>query len=130
MRRILSVLALALCALTVSAQDKTVRLSFIETTDVHGNYFPYDFLNACAGSGSMARITTYVNAQRREKGDDRVVLLDNGDILQGQPPAYYYNFIDTRSTHLAPPFSISCATMPWLWVTTTLRPATACTTAG
>lgn len=100
MHRILSVLALALCALSISAQNKTVHISFIETTDVHGNYFPYDFLNACPGSGSMARITTYVNAQRREKGDDRVVLLDNGDILQGQPPAYYYNFIDTQSTHL------------------------------
>lgn len=100
MRRILSVFVLALCALSVSAQNKTVQLSFIETTDVHGNYFPYDFLNASPGSGSMARITSYVNAQRKEKGNDRVVLLDNGDILQGQPSAYYYNFIDTKSTHL------------------------------
>lgn len=26
--------------------------------------------------------------------------MDNGDILQGQPVAYYYNFIDTTSTHV------------------------------
>ncbi len=100
MRRIFSVLVSALFVLSAAAQDKTVQISFIETTDVHGNYFPYDFLNARPGSGSMARITSYVNAQRKQKGDDRVVLLDNGDILQGQPPAYYYNYIDTRSTHL------------------------------
>lgn len=100
MRRTLLVLASAFLALTASAQDKTVKLSFIETTDVHGNYFPYDFLDAKPGSGSMARITSYVKAQRKLKGNDGVVLLDNGDILQGQPPAYYYNFIDTTSTHL------------------------------
>lgn len=27
-------------------------------------------------------------------------MVDNGDILQGQPTAYYYNFIDTVSTHV------------------------------
>ena len=27
-------------------------------------------------------------------------MLDNGDILQGQPTAYYYNYIDTVSPHL------------------------------
>jgi 2',3'-cyclic-nucleotide 2'-phosphodiesterase/3'-nucleotidase len=30
-----------------------------------------------------------------------VIYLDNGDLLQGQPSAYYYNFIDTTSKHLA-----------------------------
>lgn len=28
------------------------------------------------------------------------MLMDNGDILQGQPSAYYYNFMDTVSTHI------------------------------
>ena len=28
------------------------------------------------------------------------MLLDNGDILQGQPTAYYYNYMDTMSVHL------------------------------
>lgn len=27
--------------------------------------------------------------------------MDNGDILQGQPTAYYYNYIDTVAPHLA-----------------------------
>ncbi len=34
------------------------------------------------------------------KGEDPVILLDNGDNLQGQPPVYYYNFIDTVSPHI------------------------------
>ena len=92
--------AAAFGCLTLSAQHKEVKISLIETTDIHGNYFPYDFKNAQPGEGSMARISSYVNRQRQERGKDAVVLLDNGDILQGQPSAYYYNYMDTQSTHL------------------------------
>ncbi len=31
-----------------------------------------------------------------------MILLDNGDILQGQPTVYYYNYIDTVSPHIVP----------------------------
>lgn len=50
-------------------------------------------------SGSFARICSYLEEQRANYGD-RLLLLENGDILQGQPTAYYYNFIDTTSAHL------------------------------
>lgn len=100
MKKSLLILSAALFTLGLSAQKKEVRISLIETTDVHGNYFPYDFINAEAGQGSMARISSYVNRQRKEQGKDAVVLLDNGDILQGQPSAYYYNYMDTQSEHL------------------------------
>lgn len=36
----------------------------------------------------------------RETYKDNLILLDNGDILQGQPTAYYYNYIDTVSLHV------------------------------
>ena len=32
--------------------------------------------------------------------NSNVLLLDNGDILQGQPAVYYYNFVDTLSPHI------------------------------
>ena len=48
----------------------------------------------------MSRISTYVKRLRAEQGEGRVLLVDNGDILQGQPAAYYYNYVDTTSTHL------------------------------
>ena len=32
-------------------------------------------------------------------GEDSVLLLDNGDILQGQPAVYLYNFIETGTAH-------------------------------
>lgn len=81
---------------TPAASDHEVRLTLLETSDVHGNYFPYDFLNGVApGEGSLARVATYVDSLRAAQGDDAVLLFDNGDILQGQPSAYYYNFIRT-----------------------------------
>lgn len=43
---------------------------------------------------------SFVKEQRKIYGDN-CLLIDNGDILQGQPTAYYYNFIDTLSTHVA-----------------------------
>lgn len=100
MAKLLPLLAFAAFGLGVSAQSQQVDLTFLATSDVHGNYLPYDFINAQPGKGSLARVATYVNQLRQQVGRDAVVLLDNGDILQGQPTAYYYNFIDTTSTHL------------------------------
>ena len=67
---------------------KKVEFSIVETSDVHGNYFPYDFINDKPGEGSLSRISSYVKTLRQKKGNHRVLLVDNGDILQGQPSAY------------------------------------------
>lgn len=83
----------------VTAQDKSVTIKLYHTTDVHGNFFPFDFINNRPNKGSFARVSTFMNAQRLEFGD-RVLLLDGGDLLQGQPCVYYSNFVDTTSPHL------------------------------
>ena len=79
---------------------QTISLRIIGTSDVHGNYLDYDYLSGTRGKGGLARVATYVRQQREALGADHVVLVDNGDILQGQPAAYYYNFVDTKSEHL------------------------------
>lgn len=101
----LRTISLIITALTVTMSIRatdtaTVNLRIIETTDIHGNLFPYDFINRRNWSGSMARVASFVSDERSKRGNDNVILLDNGDILQGQPSAYYYNFIDTTSTHI------------------------------
>ena len=101
-QRILGLMAFVLLPVWgMQAQVRKVKLTLIETTDVHGNYFPYDFINGRPGKGSMARISAYMKQLRGGRRESKgIVLLDNGDILQGQPSAYYYNYIDTLSTHL------------------------------
>lgn len=82
------------------AQEREVKLNILQTSDIHGNYYPYDFIRRREAAGGLARIHTFVR-QRREIYKDNVILLDNGDFLQGQPAAYYYNYIDTVAPHLA-----------------------------
>ena len=89
----------ALTATTLSAKPREIRFKILETTDVHGNYFPYDYLNQEPGKGSLIRAYSFVKAQRQLMKPQHVLLLDAGDILQGQPSAYYYNFMDTVSQH-------------------------------
>ena len=78
----------------------TMELRVVETSDMHGSFFPYDFLNHRPKAGSTARASSYVNALRQQYGD-RLLLFDNGDILQGQPLSYFSNFIDTTDVNIA-----------------------------
>ena len=84
-------------AANTAAEELTFKIA--ATSDVHGNFFPYDFIKMTPGNGSLARVATRVRQLRDSLGNDRVILLDNGDILQGQPTAYYYNFIKTDVPH-------------------------------
>lgn len=87
-----------LAAAPAAGGERTVKIA--ATSDVHGNYFPYNFISMEPGDGSLARVATRVRQLRDSLGRDNVILLDNGDILQGQPTAYYYNFIRTDVPHL------------------------------
>ena len=84
---------------TMTAKPRTVQIHIIETSDVHGCFFPYDYITRKPKAGTLARVSNYVK-QLRKKGDE-VVLLDNGDILQGQPVCYFSNFVDTTETNIA-----------------------------
>ena len=100
MKRIGFIYGLLFClVLSVAAQEKVVKLKIVETSDVHGNYYPYNFITRHEWKGSLARIYSFVQKER-EQYKENLILLDNGDILQGQPTVYYYNYIDTVSPHL------------------------------
>ncbi len=95
------VAGLVLIALLTSCSvNREVRLSILETTDIHGVILPYDFIENKQLDASQAAAYTYIRKVRTEK--DATVLLDDGDNLQGQPEVYYYNFIDTVTPHLVP----------------------------
>lgn len=101
MKRIITVCLAALClGNQAMAQEKKVKLRIIETTDVHGCFFPYNFIGREPTNGSLARVITYVDSLRQYYGD-RLLLLDNGDILQGQPTCYYCNYVNPTKENLA-----------------------------
>ncbi len=88
------------CATLFGAFGREVRLKLVETSDMHGNFFPYNFIEQREWGGSFSRVYAYVQQEREQYGAN-LLLVDNGDVLQGQPSAYYYNFMDTTSVHLA-----------------------------
>lgn len=93
MKKILTLGMAMLCLFTPTmAKTKTVNIRVIQTSDVHGCFFPYDFIDRKPQEGSLARAYTYINRLRGEYGRN-LLLLDNGDILQGQPTCYYCNFV-------------------------------------
>ena len=100
MKKLIFSLMLLTASLSGLAKGNTLTLRVLETSDVHGSFFPYDLLDRKPKAGSMARVSSYVNKLRKQYGKN-VLLLDNGDILQGQPVSYYSNFIDTTQTNIA-----------------------------
>lgn len=101
MKKTITILALMCISLTAMAkQAKTVTLRIVETSDVHGAFFPYNFTERHPMEGTMARVSTYLKRQRKTYGD-RLILLDNGDILQGQPTCYYTNYVKTDEPNIA-----------------------------
>lgn len=100
MKRLLMVCIATLFFITPIMAKKKVSLRIIETSDVHGSFFPYDFIARKPKSGSLSRVISYVNKLRDTYGEN-LILLDNGDILQGQPTCYFYNYINTSDTNIA-----------------------------
>ncbi|MZP56873.1 MAG: bifunctional metallophosphatase/5'-nucleotidase, partial [Bacteroidales bacterium] len=82
------------------SRNSITHVTILQTTDIHGTILPYDYIENRKMDVSLAHIASYVKKQRSET--DAVVLLDGGDILQGQPLVYYHNFIDTVSPHIVP----------------------------
>ncbi len=87
------IIACAQCPVT---EAQTINV--IYTTDVHGAVFNYDFVRDTIAPYSLSNVYTYVSAVRDTSKN--VILLDNGDFLQGSPAVYYYNNVDTAGINV------------------------------
>lgn len=102
MRKLLA-LVVMLTSLSYShadAKSKTVHIKIVETSDVHGHFFPYDYINQKPLDGTLVRVNNRLNRLRKEYGKN-LILIDNGDILQGQPTCYWSNFVATGQENIA-----------------------------
>jgi 2',3'-cyclic-nucleotide 2'-phosphodiesterase/3'-nucleotidase len=97
-KKILKLLLVLQFIFLISCSEKAEKkIVLLETTDLHGVIFPFDFTENEDMNFSLSNAATYIKQIRQ---DGPLVLLDNGDNLQGQPTVYYYNFIDTVSPHM------------------------------
>ncbi|WP_105973046.1 bifunctional metallophosphatase/5'-nucleotidase [Streptomyces geranii] len=75
---------------------KTWTFSILGTTDLHSHVFDWDYYldkaysDAKGNSVGVARVATLIKQQRKAKGEEHVLLVDAGDIIQGTSLAYYF----------------------------------------
>ncbi len=98
-KRLLFIVLISILLFATTVFTQTIKIKIIETSDVHGAIFPYDLLNDTSTNSSLAQVHAYVSGERRQINQE-VILLDNGDIIQGDPAVYFYNYEDTVTKHL------------------------------
>jgi 2',3'-cyclic-nucleotide 2'-phosphodiesterase (5'-nucleotidase family) len=92
-------LALLLAASLVVAQvPDSAHVVLVATADVHGRTTGWDYVARRAAPGGLARVAPVVDSLR-QRYPGRVVLLDAGDLLQGDPYATYFGRAEPRTPH-------------------------------
>lgn len=92
----------AIAAMSLAAcgpKDGEYTLHLLTTNDIHGTYFDSTYVNSDTRNSLMA-VNAKVNDLREQYGSENVILIDDGDFLQGDNAAYYFNYVDTNTTHL------------------------------
>ncbi|GIP44729.1 2',3'-cyclic-nucleotide 2'-phosphodiesterase [Paenibacillus sp. J45TS6] len=82
-----------------SKTKNTVVITLLETSDVHGHIYPTDYRGAGNKPLGLAKLSTIIRKEREI--DPHLLLIDNGDLLQGTPFMYYYAKYDRTGMHPA-----------------------------
>ncbi|GGP99098.1 5'-nucleotidase C-terminal domain-containing protein [Streptosporangium pseudovulgare] len=102
--------ALAIPSVAHASAGKSVTVTVMGTSDLHGNTLNWDYFKNAEfddGKGNdvgLAKVSTMVNKIRAERGADHTLLFDSGDTIQGTPLAYYYAKVEpiTQTGELHP----------------------------
>ncbi|MFJ9840033.1 bifunctional metallophosphatase/5'-nucleotidase [Kitasatospora sp. NPDC101155] len=85
-------------------QPRRQAFTVMGTTDLHGRVLNWDYftdaeyVDKAHNAVGLAKISTLANQVREEKGWDRCLLIDSGDIIQGTQLTYYYARIEPIAT--------------------------------
>ncbi|MEZ5669736.1 MAG: bifunctional 2',3'-cyclic-nucleotide 2'-phosphodiesterase/3'-nucleotidase [Alphaproteobacteria bacterium] len=83
-----SALVAAMLAVPSARADERVQLRILETTDIHVHVVDYDYYrDAQSNAVGLARTASLIAAARAEAANS--VLIDNGDLIQGNPLGDY-----------------------------------------
>ena len=81
-----------------SPGSDTAHVVIVATTDVHGRVLGWDYVRDAAAPGGLARAATMVETLRAQY-PEQVVLVDAGDLIEGNPFATYFAQRDSQRPH-------------------------------
>src|ERR1043166_6336655 len=87
--------ALCLAFQAAAASPDTAHIVIVATTDVHGRALGWDYVRDAASPGGLSRAATALETLRA-RYPASLVLVDAGDLLQGNPFAAFYARDDKR----------------------------------
>ena len=69
-------------------QNQIVTLNILLTSDIHGTVYPIHYQDNSKAEIGLAKISTLIKKERSQ--NTNVLLIDNGDFIQGTPFTYHY----------------------------------------
>ncbi|MDR6553708.1 bifunctional UDP-sugar hydrolase/5'-nucleotidase [Paenibacillus qinlingensis] len=80
--------------MTQTEQGRRSHITILETSDLHGNMFPIHYANNKHNNVGLSKIAALIAQERAHKNN--VIVLDNGDLIQGTPLAYHHARLDNE----------------------------------
>jgi 2',3'-cyclic-nucleotide 2'-phosphodiesterase/3'-nucleotidase len=73
---------------------ETKEIVILHTSDLHGYIYPVDYATNKAANHGLAKVASVIKEQRQKYGEDNVIVIDTGDLIQGSPMEYYHAKFD------------------------------------
>ncbi|MGQ9855185.1 MAG: 5'-nucleotidase C-terminal domain-containing protein [Fervidobacterium sp.] len=88
MRRLVTVVLSLVLFIFVFAETKQIVI--LQTSDLHGYIYPVDYAMNKPANWGLAKVASVIKEQREKYGEENVIVIDTGDLIQGSPMAYYH----------------------------------------
>jgi len=84
--------------LALQTPPDTAHIVIVATTDIHGRVLAWDYVRDASTSGGLSRAATALETLRA-RYPANLLLVDAGDLLQGNPFATFFGRYDKRQPH-------------------------------
>ncbi len=71
---------------------KEFEFKILQTSDIHGNIYPHNYNNKEDSNCGFARVYNVIKKRR----DKNTILIDTGDLIQGNALTYYYRLSNSK----------------------------------
>ncbi|WP_397379400.1 bifunctional metallophosphatase/5'-nucleotidase [Paenibacillus sp. YYML68] len=71
-----------------------MTMTVLETSDIHGHIVPISYADHSAIESGLAKLAAVIRKERANT--EHVLLIDNGDLIQGTPLAYHHAKLDAK----------------------------------